>query len=462
MREILEGLRQLLAMQHADVFPFSDTTLAHTVLEALRAIPSGIVDATAGRVGDPVLVQERQAALLDVAAREAEAGVVRFLTPVVDLLCLPPPTGEADPCRPVLLNSERLPWLVPPAAVHRRDLRLKPDLFQSWMPFVEFRGEGTGVLGGHALQQAGCVGELFEAKRLGLTEAAFGELCGYHQCIKGPCHGMLFDAASFQLFKSSNGYPVSLVKSSWTSPGSAALLRGFFSAVNEPPLLSLLRALLAALDVRPCHIAGRCYLGSGAFGHVFTVGTPDRPQALKVVPVSSHTNVAREFELLQQAAERGAPVVSPVAGSLRDLPSGGGYLLESVGQPVRLRSLRDCVALFASLAALHRVAIIHGDPRLPNVLDVGGALRWIDLREGWLAVHASVEQRARLDAGILAHSILQLGNDSALSPAVADTLAGYVVADADKVAASVNALANAVWQAHTAAAAAPGAGVVVE
>ena len=468
MREVLEAVRrldekltaaqeamvlrmqQLLAVQHAATSPFSGTTLAHTVLEALRVIPSGIVDATAGRVGDPVLTEEQHDELLEVAEREEEAGVVRFLTPYLRRLCLLPLADEAEPCPPVLLNSERLQWLVPPAAVQRRDLRLKPDLFQSWLPFVEFRGEGegAGVLGGYVLHHAGCVGELFEAKRCGLPESAFGELCGYHLCIKGLCHGMLFDATSFQLFKSSSGYPVSLVKSSWTSPGSAELLRAFFSGVSEPPLLVLLRALLKALGVRPFHVGGRCYLGSGAYGHVFTVGTLERPRALKVVLSDSHTHVSGEFGLLQRAAERGAPVMRPVADSLREFhPKGGGYLLESVGKPVQVSSLRLCVAVVTSLAALHRAGVIHGDPRLPNVLLVGEELQWIDLRESVLVDGVSAEQQARVDAGILAKSILALSSESTLPPAVADAVVGYLAANG----VSVAALADAVWRARPAA-----------
>jgi hypothetical protein len=460
-------MQRLLELERAAASPFSDTTLAHNVLQALRGIPSGIVDFTTGREGAPVLTEELQAALLEVAKDKMETGVVHFLTPFLHELCLPP-THADEPCAPVLMNSERLPWLVPPSAAQRRDLRLKPDLFLSWRPFGNLRGgagggsggsvDDAGELGGYSLQQAGCVGGLFEAKRSGLGEAAFGELCGYHQCIRGECHGMLFDATSFQLYKSSDGFPISLVKSTWTSPGSAEVVRSFFSAIREPPLVVLLRELLKALQVSPYRVGGRCYLGSGAFGHVFTVGSrdlPTRPWALKVVLASGDTpltHVATEFANLQEAAARDAPVVHPVADSLRVTSDGGGYLLESVGQPVRLRSLNDCTTLCASLAALHRAGVIHGDPRLPNVLVVGGELRWIDLLQGGaLTAGASFEQLARVDAGILAYSILALGSGVPPPPAVADALQAYVVAGAAAAQVSCTALATAVWAARTAA-----------
>jgi hypothetical protein len=442
-------MQQLLALQHAAVSPFSDTTLAHTVLQTLRLIPAGIVDATAGRTGDSVLTAEQQSALLIVAEQMKEAGVVRFITPYLRRLCLPPLADEAEACPPVLVNSEHLQWLVPPTAEQRRDLRLKPDLFQSWLPFVEFRGDGNleGVLGGYALQQAGCVAELFEAKRDRLPEAAFGELCGYHSCIKGPCHGMLFDAQSFQLYQSSSGHPVRLVKSTWTSEGSQELVRSFFSGVHEPPLLVLLRELLKSLDLRLCHINGRCYLGSGAYGHVFTVGTQDRAQALKVALSPSHTHVSGEYDLLRRASAAGAPVVRPVAGSVRELPGagGGGYLLEKVGKPFTLSSARQCRAAFASLAAVHRAGIIHGDPRVPNLLLVDNEAVWIDLQAAVLQPdRIPAEQQVRVDAGILVHSILGQGSTVAFPDSVARALALYVAADD----ASVVALADAVWLAR--------------
>jgi hypothetical protein len=122
-------------------------------------------------------------------------------------------------------------------------------------------------------------------------------------------------------------------------------LRAFFAAAPaEPPLVALLRRLLLDLGVAPLHVAGRCYLGSGAFGHVFTVSLPGHvaPLALKAVLRTEPAPFSAEFARMCDLAARGAPIVAPVPGSLRLHEAGddgggvgggfsGGYLMQRVG-----------------------------------------------------------------------------------------------------------------------------------
>jgi tRNA A-37 threonylcarbamoyl transferase component Bud32 len=331
---------------------------------------------------------------------------------------------------------------------------LKPDLFLSWLPFVELSGEVhcAGVLGSYALQQAGCVRGLFEAKRRDLSDGDFGELCAYNQCIDGICCGMVFDSTQFWLYKSSSGFPVSLLKSRWTHPGSEQEIRSFFSSIEEPPLLILLRALLEKHGVGLCHVNGRCYLGSGASGHVFRVGDSKCPQALKVVITTSHTHVAGEFGRLQQAADLNAPVVRPVAGSLHELRniglrrvSGGGFLLQDVGEPFSLTSQGRCEEAFEALSALHRVGIIHGDPRIPNLLLVDKKPAWIDLHSAVLLPSVpKTMQAAQFDAAILVGSIL--AKAAAVPTDVSAALDCYDYTTPN----SIKALAARVWAAYRA------------
>ena len=92
------------------------------------------------------------------------------------------------------------------------------------------------------------------------------------------------------------------------------------------------------------------------------------------------------------AAVAGAPVLAPLVGSLVTYDGGGeaaafggGFLLQCVGAPAGAGSLRACNAAFAVLASPHAEGVHHGDARLPNLLDLGGVLRWIDLQGGPLS-----------------------------------------------------------------------------
>ena len=141
--------------------------------------------------------------------------------------------GGDGPFAPLLVNSES------PVGCGHDDLRLKPDLFRSWAPFVKLRagGEGQGVsaahvfgvLGGTVLQHAGVVTEVYDAKCAEtLTQSHFGELCAYHDCLAGVCRGVLFGPREFWLYKTVSRCPVQLVRGLWAAPCSAAAFRAFF------------------------------------------------------------------------------------------------------------------------------------------------------------------------------------------------------------------------------------------
>lgn len=438
----------------ADVTPVSSAGFAENALQILRGTPSGITHVAPLDGGTPALSISEAARLSQVAATEFEAGFVANMAGHLRRLCLPASAQAAppDPYRLVLVSSVARKWLVQPAPLLRKDLRLRPDLLLTWAPFVKFSdgGEATGELGGYHLQQNGCVAALFEAERGTLSEAHFGRLCGYHMCIqKGACRGMLLGPASFQLYKTVNTSPAMLVKGEWTTPGSAEAIRSFFSGVEEPPLLLLMRAVARSLGVQPVHAGGRCYLGSGACGHAFAVGDPAHPHALKVVVTPEPWSVTSEFALLEFAASRGAPVVRPVPGSLRaDIAAergvtGSGYLLEAVGVPFSVVSPATCASAFRSLAACHKAGVLHGDARVPNLLAVGpqGDPAWIDLRVT-PPLGASLETLRACDVRTLARSITTPRDaHAALHGDVDAAIARYRPDDADSVAA----VAAAVW-----------------
>jgi hypothetical protein len=460
-----------------------DTTPAALGNKTLAALHlSNRVEDFTGGDGDAVLDEEQQRALL---LCKSEAEVVKFLTPFLWQLRV---TGDAaDPCRCVLVNSENMAWL-DNLAFPLRGMRLKPDLFVAphvcvWtQPGLATQGSGDcflfGRLADPRLQRDGCVRELYEAKFGDLTEKHFGELVMYHRLIPGECRGMLFNERGFWLFSSYAAQPVAMVRSHWTTPGSANRVRHFLGHAPPPPppppFIPLLRRLLTDLGLRPANAAvgDACtaFLGAGATGRVFAVlrSTPAAEggvrMALKVVPAGAGAddpsealcNLGTEFEALVNAASRGAPVVAPVPGSLVLVPPlGGGFLLSRCGAAFDAGSKSATMAAFASLAALHSRGIVHGDARLANLILVDEQPAWIDLAAGILtgpvlATHLPIY--SRLDAETLTTSVLRLSRrcgDQApqLPPPVSAALAAYDSTLPD----TVKGLAVAVWSAASAA-----------
>ena len=475
LRLLVAGQQALLSAARQPASPTNPAQLAHVTLETLRRVSGGIRtlgDADADAGGPSVLSAAQQSCFRDdvATATRKEKALVRLMTPILGDLRLPraetAPEAAAepvadDPCIPLLVNSEEVPWLVHPSSSGLPGLRQKPDLFRSWAPFVELRdggsGQGSGPqfvfggLAGYALQAAGCAAELYEAK-VRLTERDFGELCAYQQCVPGRCFGMLFDVDEFWLFETFSGNPVRLIKGAWTAAGSLACVRRFYADAPEPPLVILLRELLRNLGLKSLAVGGSCYLGSGAHGHVFRVGSEAEPMALKValLPLAGDLYlVEAEFEHMLAAWRRDAPVVPPVEGSLRVSRLGGGYLMRNVGRRFEVTSATRCSTAFCALALLHRRGVIHGDPRIPNLLLVGTDALWVDLRGSAVvgAVGAPSVHSARADAAGLARSILTLDARAALPVATEAALARYDPA----VAESVAVLAAAVWETRSSA-----------
>ena len=377
---------------------------------------------------------------------------------------------EADPCARVLVNSERTSWL---DALHVQlpaDQLKRPDLFATWLPFWSGRNDAArgavGRLAARALQLDECVHEFYEAK-LGsgeLTASDFGQLVDYHSRVPGFVRGALFNARAFWLYESMRHHPIALTKCEWGARGSRALLRKFFDAAPEPPLVPLLRHLCRELRVgfRRVSASGleppagsneraSAFLGAGGSARVFCVAADGAaaPFALKASMKLSHGELFYEFLTLQQAADAGAPVVPVVPNSLVKFVDpagkhcGGGFLLRDVCARVVLDTAARCTAAFAALRALHAAGFAHGDARLPNLLAArtpGAELLWIDLREA-LAGALSAAQRA--DARALAASTLGVAQGGALSAHIEAAL-GSVPEGGD---AAYTALAAAVWAA---------------
>ena len=451
--------------------PATPAHLGHQNMETLKLL--GNVRVLEPGEGPSILTLEQQAELAALAAKGStpEASIVSYMAPRLRALRQPGAgeAGAADPVPLAMVNSEAYVWLVHPAVQGVASQRLKPDLFLTWAPFVDVRGEGQdfprGVLASPALQKVGCVAELYEAKSKALGTEAFGKQCLYHQCIPGQFKSALFNQEQCWLLETIHSHPVRLLKMDWTTPGSVRELQRFMGAPTAPPLLQLLRRVLAQQQLATLSLAGRCHLGSGASGHVFAVHrTSDAartPLALKLVLEVREGDLHVEFARMQAAAAVGAPVVAPVPGSLciysgsaaaasaaasAEAPApacaSGGYLLSRVG--VRFAATKEggIKVAFAALAALHACRIYHGDARTANLLNIEGQAMWIDLRTGIVdageAVALPLEQQG-YDAAVLARSMLPQPQPQ--PPSVQKALKLYNAA----VPGTVLALAQAVW-----------------
>jgi hypothetical protein len=451
--------------------PATPAHLGHQNMETLERL--GNVCVLEPCEGPSILTLQQQAELTALAAvgGAPEAAIVRYMTPHLRALRQPGAgeAGAADPAPLAMVNSEAYVWLVHPAVQGVASQRLKPDLFLTWAPFVDVRDEGQGfprgVLASPALQKVGCVAELYEAKSMALGSEAFGKQCLYHQCIPGQFKSALFNQKQCWLLETMHSHPVRLLKMEWTTPGSARELQRFMGAPAAPPLLQLLRRVLAHHQLATLSLAGRCHLGSGASGHVFAVhrtGDAARtPLALKLVLEVREGDLHVEFARMQAAAAAGAPVVAPVPGSLciysgsaaaasaaasAEAPApacaSGGYLLSRVGVRFAATTEGGIKMAFAALAALHACRIYHGDARTANLLNIEGQAMWIDLRTGIVDAGGTVAlplEQQGYDAAVLARSMLpQL---LPLPPSVQEALKLYNAA----VPGTVLALAQAVW-----------------
>lgn len=405
---MLSRILALVGASGGDASPASPAQRARGVLDALGHISGGLSDAVVRPGGEAILSAAQQA---ELDGAKDEAGIVRYLTPVIARLrgCARSTAG-LNSCDPVLVNSEQQKWLDHPAGGGQPDLRLKPGLFRTWAPFIKKcaggkgQGEGAdyifGELASVALQRANVVTELYEGKFDALSRAEFGALCAYHDALglrAGVCRGVLFNARHFWLYKTVRSNPTKLVRARWADGGSADVFRAFFEPdvddeldSPEPPLLCVLRNVLARLGAEPCAAPdGRRYLGSGSTGHVFAVRRSATGgavmAALKIVLSSNAACIGAEYTRMNAAFEAGAPVVPVVAHSLTVVDVGAGFLLEHVGVVAVVASQRACVRAFTALAALHVVGVTHGDARLANLLVVDGQLRWIDLLGGVVA-----------------------------------------------------------------------------
>jgi hypothetical protein len=127
------------------------------------------------------------------------------------------------------------------------------------------------------------------------------------------------------------------------------------------------------------------YLGKGGTGFAFrgsmSVDGERREIAIKIA-LNNEVAMDAQVNRMQSDAVIRATNVMRVVGkiwvdgvSILKGTRVSAYVLESAGKRVEGREEE----IFSSLQLLHSFGVVHGDARRPNVVDVDGELKWIDL-----------------------------------------------------------------------------------
>jgi DNA-binding Xre family transcriptional regulator len=232
-----------------------------------------------------------------------------------------------------------------------------------------------------------------------INMSTFGEICKYLQIagedftdyngVALKLKGVLFDVEEFWMIRSSGNTIVDVMRCPWSQKGSMNQLENFLHVVD--PWLDAADALCRELEVTIVDLTATtqgqsALLGAGAHGRVFML---TNGRSIKIVVGKNSHKVEKEYKLMIQCLERVDvnPFVFPIVkDSFRSGVAVGvhyaGYLLEGKGEKITLPVSPEVMTeLVALLYALHSKDIIHGDPRIDNVLRLGSDLKWIYFRD---------------------------------------------------------------------------------
>uniref|UniRef100_A0A0K6S6F5 Protein kinase domain-containing protein n=1 Tax=Chromera velia CCMP2878 TaxID=1169474 RepID=A0A0K6S6F5_9ALVE len=370
----------------------------------------------------------------------------------------------------VLVNSEDFVWLGPP---EHPESRKKADLFLCNPAVYAPRDppksdDGTsersdsykfGVLADWDLRDS--VGALFEAKKDEKPDnAALGELVNYAtKLVEGlgqrekselVLRGAVFGRLEIWFAEFEEGVCSRIVKLKWTDEGSLQYARDFFAPAMKSPWMKTLGDIRKEAGVSFAHDKGQkgrgAFLGRGGFGRVFAVNhgsfsSPSASQstlkALKIVRgENSGRDLVAERERLVCAARKCEGTVVAVASKVLYCTDGAELLLDEVGQSVLAENRQHLTpSCLDALCTLHKAGVVHGDPRLHNIVKVEGGLKWIDPRES----QEGVDDPAKLfehDMKVLCSSLLGLTalRLDALPHTVSESIKKYIDANAKDAA----------------------------
>jgi hypothetical protein len=294
----------------------------------------------------------------------------------------------------VIVNSEDQRWLWPVDYLSvGKNTMLKPDLFTCPPAMYSRRDPGAHIKEGRnhrfgviKFRELRPFVVVMEAKLL-IDDSSLSELLTYLERMSFKsesgqiARGVLFDVHGFQLVVANRGSPVSRTFGKWDVAGGKKVLSEFL-APYENLECGLRRACLGmsvALDEPDS------YLGKGGTGFAFrgsmSVDGERREIAIKIALNNEVVMDAQVNRMQSDAVIRATNVMRVVGkiwvdgGSILKGTRVSAYVLESAGKRVEGREEE----IFSSLQLLHSFGVVHGDARRPNVVDVDGELKWIDL-----------------------------------------------------------------------------------
>lgn len=411
-------LEQLAAsLPHKNSKSYTDGALGQLVLERLKK-DKLFFDVPPTDDGEAFWSADNQ---LQANAIRNEAVFDAFITPFFSKIL--------HSCGLVFVNSERYQWLSQSTLV-TKSTDLKPGGFATHRGMYRSRlmpNDGVSRPNGFRFGVAeeelfDCV-ILFESK-LSITEAAFGQVVRYLQNLfsKGSASAILFDRRSFWLIKSHESVVVKVQVAMWANNGSKSLFQNFITD-NVSPWVTRLSHFCQCLGVDV--VEGDAFLGRGAHGRVFKViGQDGEVFALKIVDKCSVGRLYQEERALTIAQPTGL-TPSPV-GKIVEFFESAALLLSPVGKPLPRPTTRlEVRSLFEMLRQLHKNGLVHGDPRVPNVILVEEKPLWIDLME---VMEASPFLK-QIDAEILTRSILRVSPPILLDSALQELISSYGKSD---------------------------------
>ncbi|KAF0691399.1 hypothetical protein As57867_017295, partial [Aphanomyces stellatus] len=331
------------------------------------------------------IIQQQADAITNEAVFDA------FITPFFNL-------ALAD-CDMVFINSERYQWLSQSTIVSKTT-DLKPNGFATHPGMFRVKPEpndGVDRPSDYTFRFGVAVEDLFDClilfeSKLDITNAAFGQVVRYLQnlCPEASASAILFDRRSFWLISSYKTVIEKVQKVMWIDGGSKSLLHNFIAA-NVSPFVTGLTKACSSFGVRV--VEGDAFLGRGAR-----------------------------------------------VGKCIDIPDGAALLMYPVGKPLPRPTTRPDVAnLFQLLWQLHVKDLVHGDPRVPNVILNGEQPLWIDFVE----VGPARPNLRKLDAEILTRSTLHIPRNIQLGEELEKMIDNY---GKHSTSENINLLATQVCQ----------------
>jgi tRNA A-37 threonylcarbamoyl transferase component Bud32 len=224
-------------------------------------------------------------------------------------------------------------------------------------------------------------------------------------------------------------------------PGRIVDLNTCFWSLSRKHLNPWIPLLQSACDVFKVKLPDTdAFLGAGANGRVFKVLREDNTMAALKIVTKDFPVLMVESQKMKDAEGTGVVATVLEEYTLLDKGNGAAMLIREVGEPIsRERLTESTIAdIFQNLFILHRSGIQHGDPRLPNLIEVDGKLLWIDLMYSVFESNLRWEK----DATILSLSILGLPEKIDLPREISLLISQYGDQQSEQ---SAQALARQLW-----------------